>query len=146
MKRWILGIMSKGLRLIGNCVVFASRKSTRNSSALMKKAMKVRSCIYMGIEKDIKNCIVNDYTLPFHLTLKCLIAEGYETISLSLCGKTAIYHKTCRDLIGEKIVSSHKKSRETSNILQIVLRDNRLGIMLLLSDCISEGVFSTSIS
>ena len=79
--------------------------------------------LYSSIEKDIKNCIANDYTLPFHMTVKCLIAEGYGNISSSLFGKTAIYHKTCRDLIGQKIVNLYMKSKETSNILQIELRD-----------------------
>ena len=79
--------------------------------------------LYVSIEKDIKNCITNKYSPPFQLSPECLIVEGYEDISSSLCGKSAIYHKTCRDSIREKVVDAHKKSKGAANVLQVELRD-----------------------
>ena len=114
----------RGERLSTNwklCCFCQQKKHEKLTSPVEKKDGGKK--LYDKIDQDIKNCIANDYRLPFHLTLKCLIADGYENISSSLTAKAAIYHKTCRDMVGEKTLNSYMKSRETFNVLEVEERN-----------------------
>ena len=55
---------------------------------------------YTQIQKDVKNCKDNEFTLPFNLAEECLITTGYADIETSLLGNKAVFHKKCRDEIG----------------------------------------------